>query len=199
MLKVLLDDLVEAYESRDMRVSHTLQPGLTREAIVEKFSWFRGTLPQDLFELYEWRGGQVLEEDSDAPFWFRDVLFLTPERARRQYESMMGTYGVDSSLEKDGLELENCVPFGAYSGSWYVIPSGGQNIRPEYPSAIINVYHGVQLLYYSMEHMVRTCIKWVRHPDYTYKTWRWDHTEIDIWEEINPGIFPKKSLFDGEA
>ena len=199
-IPTLLEELRVAYEAIGRNVSASLCPAISEAELRERCSWFSHDLPAEVVALYGWRGGQDTEDESHlSPFFFRDVIFITPERAKREYESMMSTYGTETTLAKDRVELSACFPFASYSGSWYVFPCGAQIIRPEHPRGVVNVFQGFYLLYYSVATMLETCIDWVRDPGFTERNWRWHNVENDIWEKHNPGIFGSSSMFRSEA
>ena len=199
-IPVLLEELREAYENVGRRVTASLCAPIPEAELRERCSWFPHELPKEIIALYGWRGGQDSSQaNHDSAFFFRDVVFITPERAKVEYESMISTYGVDSTLKKDGVEIGTCFPFASYIGSWYVFPCGAQSIRPEHPGAVVNVFQGFSLLYYSVSSMLETCIGWTQDPGFTEQNWRWQHVEQDIWEKHNPGIFANESMFGGEG
>ena len=186
----LLDTLRNAYESIGENVTSTLQPSIGELRLRERCHWFPGPIPSEIFALYSWRGGQEPEtEEGAAPFWFRDVFFITPERAEREYKSMMSSYGSMLRPGTIGVDLEYCFPFAAFSGGWYVFPTRGQAIDPHHPRAIISVLQGVDVFFHSLELMLKTCIEWVEDPDYKPRSKNWGDLEMKAWEKYNPGVF----------
>lgn len=184
----LLDELQRRFEVIGEAVSTHLLPPLNETALRRLCAWFPGQISEEIFALYSWRGGQESRENI-APFWFRDVIFITPEQAEVEYRSMMATYGAMLTPEAIGVDLAQCFPFAAFNGGWYVFPCAGQAIDLVHPRPIVSVFQDVGAYYFSLEAMVRTCIDWVSHPK--YKDWAggWEHIEMEIWDRHNPGVF----------
>jgi hypothetical protein len=183
----LLDALVYAYESNGLRVSKSLLPPLSQSDLEKQCSWFPGELPQEIISLYSWRGGQEQEAwDEEFPFWFRDNSFCSIDRAKREYKSMMETYG---AYPEDHELLKFSFPFAAFNGGYYVLPTKGQPFSTNLKSPIVSVLQGIDIHYYSMELMVSTCIDWVSHDKYQADHSLPEDIEMEIWEKHNPGIF----------
>jgi len=191
-LRALLEELRLAFEAKGYRVSSELKPPLNETELRQKCSWFPGQLSSELFSLYGWRGGQQLRAFNEfAPFWFRDMIFSTPEVAEDEYKSMMETYGKYSTPEDSGINLSTSFPFASFNGGWYVFPCGGQALDPVHPRAIVCVFQGIGAYFHSMESMIRTCIDWVSHPLYQGKPVEWENVEMELWQKHNPGVFSR--------
>lgn len=187
----LLEMLLESFEKKSHCVSSSLLPSLTEGELVEKCSWFPSKLPKSVIELYSWKGGQAKDAWSEEyPFWFRDMSFIGVDQAKSEYESMNQSYGVDNTLEEDGVLLKNAFPFAAFNGGWFVIPSGPHRWSNKYSEPVVYVLQGIVLYYYSLETMLQTCIDSVNHP-----SWSTQESDIDeeiesnIWQKYNPGVF----------
>ena len=187
-LHSLLEELRLAFEAVGRHVSTTLMPALSDSELRRKCSWFPGEISPELFAIYSWRGGQKQTNDS-SEFWLRDMILSTPETAEVEYQSMMETYGKYLPSEDVGVELATCFPFAAFNGGWYVFPCGGQALNRTHPRGIISVFQGLDVYFYSMESMLRTCIDWVRHPLYQGNPTQWGNVEMELWQKHNPGIF----------
>lgn len=183
----LLDALVDAYESKGLRVGDSLLPPLSKAELERRCRWFPGKLPQEIVSLYAWRGGQANEAwDEDFPFWFRDNSFCSIDRAEREYKSMMKFYGI---YPEDHELLKFSFPFASFNGGWYVLPTSGQPYSPNLSAPIVSVLQGIDIYFFSMEQMVRTCIDWVSHEKYKEGHSMPEDIEMEIWAKHNPGIF----------
>lgn len=187
-LQAKLEELRLSFEARGFNVSETLQPGLSPDEAAAQCSWFPEPLPKEIIALYGWRGGQLESRDKkDFPFSFRDCSFVTPADAKREYESMMKTYGANPA---DAPLLRISFPFAAFNGGWLVMPCAAQTLEPRLPRPIISVMQGIDVHYYSVETMVATAVDWVRHPKFNGYGLPSD-AELEIWQRHNPGIFQR--------
>lgn len=187
---VLLEELRVAFEEAEQAVTRDLAPPLLPEELRERCAWFPGDIASEIYSLYSWRGGQHLREgDSFAPFWFRDTIFATPEKAAVEYQSLMETYGSLLTPGMIGVNLAHCFPFAAFNGGWYVFPCSGQAIETSHPRGIIAIFQGVDVYYHSLAKMLETCRDWARHPRYSARDADWPHIEMEIWRKHNPGVF----------
>jgi len=186
-LHVLLDELLEAYESKGMHVSDSLLAPLSQSELIDRCSWFPGELPPEIISLYSWRGGQLKDAwESEFPFWFRDNSFCSVERAQFEYKSMMDSYGI---YPEDHELLKYSFPFASFNGGWYVFPTQGQPFSATLKAPIVGVLQGIDIYYFSIETMVQTCIDWVSHDKYDADSSMPDKIEREIWQKHNPGIF----------
>ena len=186
-LHELLNSLLSAYEQKDMKVSESLLPGLSEGELREKLNWFPGEVTPELISLYGWRGGQEKDAwESEFPFWFRDNSFCSIERAESEYRSMMDSYG---SYPEDHELLKYSFPFASFNGGWYILPTKGQSFSTNLKAPIISVMQGIDIHYFSIEQMVRTCIEWVQHEEYGEDYTLPEEIEIQIWQKYNQGIF----------
>ena len=183
----LLDNLLNAYESKGMHVSDSLLPPLSKSELIKRCSWFPGELPPEIISLYSWRAGQEKDAwEAEFPFWFRDNSFCSVERAEHEYESMMESYGI---YPEDHELLKYSFPFAAFDGSWYVFPTKGQPFSSSLKAPIINVLEGIEVYYFSIETMVLTCLDWVGHEKYDADGSLPENVEREIWQKHNPGVF----------
>lgn len=190
VIHVLLEQLRESFEAKGNSVSAQLQPPIDPDRLKELCAWFPGAISPEIFALYSWQGGQQLSDDQDfSPFWFRDMVFSTPETAGQQYASMMETYGKLLPPELTGIDLSLSFPFAAFNGGWYVFPCGGQALDLAHPRSIVGVFQGISVYFHSMEAMLKTCIDWVNHPAYSEQGRDWEAIELEGWKRHNPGIF----------
>jgi hypothetical protein len=186
----LLETLRMSFEAKGRHVSDALMPALSEAEFRQKCAWFPGEIANELLALYSWKGGQKLDESERfAPFWFRDMIFSTPETAELEYKSMMETYGKELTPETTGVDLATCFPFAAFNGGWYVFPCGGQAIDLAHPRGIISVFQGIDIDFYSIRSMLKTCIDWAQHPLYQGGSSAWEEAEHQLWEKHNPGMF----------
>jgi hypothetical protein len=187
-ISLRLDALLAAYEAKGHPMKATLKPGLSEKEFCKRTQWFPGTIPPELFEMYSWHNGQRNEPWSEThPFWFRDMAFSSVELAESEYKSMMESYGIDSTLERDGVELSTCFPFAAFNGGWYVLPTEKQTLIPKLKLPVVCVFQGIEVYFLSIEKMLDTCIQWVNQPN--YRLFGETEVEFEIWRNNNPGIF----------
>jgi len=186
-LHSLLDELLSAYENRGMNLSSSLLPPIEERDLKNRCRWFPGELPREIISLYGWRGGQKKDAwASEHPFWFRDMSFCSIERAEYEYKSMMESYG---SYPKNHELLKFSFPIASFNGGWYVLPTNGQPYSSKLTTPIISVFQGIDIYYFSIEQMVKTCIDWVNHDKYRDDYTLPDDIESAIWQKHNPGIF----------
>jgi hypothetical protein len=182
-----LEQLREAFESRQLPVTATLLPPLDEAELRRRCEWFPHPLPAELVSLYGWRAGQAYDAHSEKfPFCFRDRNFIGIDQAREEYRSMMSTYG---RIPDPQIELAACFPFAAYSGSWYVFPCRGQHLDARLDAPIISVFQGIDIHFYSIEQMVETAFDWVRQSQHPDSQGTAPGDEMKAWREHNPGIF----------
>lgn len=186
-LHAQLDTLRAAYEEQGLMVSESLLPPVSEAELAERCDWFPGDMTPELSALYGWHEGQEKGAwEVDFPFWFRDCAFLRLDNAQREYRSMMTSYGLLPPYR--GL-LKYSFPFAAFDGNWFVIPTRGQDLDDSLAMPVISVGEGVDIYFYSIELMIKTCIDWVSHPDYNSTLGLTRDVEIEIWQKHNPGIF----------
>lgn len=204
-----LDLLAAAFEAKDMAVGGGLKPGLSKDELARRTSWFPARLPDELVEMYQWRNGQhvnrvpwfspykdnefeeltywdepdaSIEEDS---FCFRDQDFLSVEMAREVYLELMEYYDPESAE----IDLTQCFPFAAFQACYSVLSCGPDPVYPPHERPVIEVYHSVDVVYFSVESMLETCLAWVCHPVYTRGAYFPREIEAEIWNRHNPGLF----------
>lgn len=187
-----LESLLSAFEAKGADgIRDSMLPGLSREEIAQRSSWFPASLPEPILELYEWANGQANDAWNEPnPFWFRDMGFLSLEGAAAEYKSMMSTYGIDNALEDDGVLLATSFPIAAFNGGWYVVPAEQHELRTANAHPVVCVFEGIDMLYHSVQKMLDTCNEWVRSSSYAYEDASLDEDEeMKIWEKHNPGVF----------
>jgi hypothetical protein len=192
MIASKLDSLLSAFEIQGAdNIRDSLLPGLSREEIEQRCAWFPGKVPEPVMEMYMWRNGQANDAwGEESPFWFRDMTFSSLEIAKTEYQSMVSSYGVDNTLEDDGVILKTSFPFAAFNGGWYVVPSEEHTMRVDSRFPVICVLQGIDWFFVSIEAMLDTCNEWVRSSNYDYEEASLDEdTENRIWKQHNPGVF----------
>jgi len=186
-----LENLLAAFEAKGADgIRKSMQAALTREEIERRTSWFPASLPQSVIELYEWANGQASDPWNEPyPFVFRDMGFLSLENAATEYESMMSSYGVDNTLEDDGIELATSFPIAAFNGGWYVVPVAKHTLDTDNPQPVVCVLEGIDMQFHSIPKMLDTCNEWVRASSYDYEDGELnEREEMAIWLKHNPGI-----------
>ena len=183
----LLEELRLAYEAIGHYVSPTLRPGLKPDEIHARCKWFPTEVPEELLALYGWRNGQEGDAwNNDYPFWIRDCTLSSLEVAELEYGRIMQTYG---SYPEDHEMLKYSFPFAAFNGGWMVLPCNGHNLFQAYKRPVIFVLQGINIYFYSIELMVRTCIDWVRAGRSEDGVIVFgEDLEMKIWEQHSPGI-----------
>jgi hypothetical protein len=186
----LCEQLADAFEARGVRVRENLQPGLSHDAIMEIVAPLRLPLPDDVVELYQWRNGHVDDHD---PQWrhirFRDNAFISLQRAVREYASIAGSYGADSTLHADRVDLSACIPISAFDGSWDVVACGAHLFGRRIDHPVVRVFQGIDMHFHSLPSMLQTCIAWVSSPGWSPLDGLPADEEMEIWTRHNPGIF----------
>ncbi|MGI9238821.1 MAG: hypothetical protein ACR2QZ_15585 [Woeseiaceae bacterium] len=187
-----LNSLLSAFETHGAEaIRDSLLPGLSREEIQQRSSWFPASVPDPIVDMYMWRNGQANDAWNEPnPFWFRDMSFSSLEIAEAEYQSMVSSYGVDNTLEDDGVVLKTSFPFAAFNGGWYVVPAEEHNMDVENRYPVICVLQGIDWYFVSIEKMLDTCNEWVRCNGYDYQDASLDEeSEMRIWKQHNPGVF----------
>ncbi|EPW6854147.1 hypothetical protein HJ040_22080 [Vibrio parahaemolyticus] len=188
----LLNELCVCFERKGHLVTSSLLAPLTEKELEAKCSnWFPAEIPTSIKDLYTWKGGQEHDAwEEEFPFWFRDMSFISLEQAETEYRSMNQFYGVDNTLEDDGVLLKDCFPFAAFNGGWFVIPASNHKWSNSFNEPVICVFQGIELYYHSIDKMVKTAIECVQYPTWTTEDPDTpEDVEMKIWKKYNPGIF----------
>ena len=185
-----LNILIDALRSRGIRKVDNLSPGLTRSEIEDKTVHLPFQLPEEIYELYQWRNGLRTDiPDNESPFIFRDQYLLSLDETLTKYEELVKCFSYESyedEMRDYGVDLKFCFPFAGFEGSLYLIACGRQYMTDKSQHPIIQAFEDISLYFYTFSSMLDTCIEWVQHPDYTkYYTLN----ESEAWEKHNPGIF----------
>jgi len=168
----------------------SIQSALSRDEINKRTGWFPASLPEPIIELYAWANGQAKAPWNEPNrFVFRDMGFLSLENAAAEYESMMASYGVDNTVEDDGLALATSFPFAAFNGGWYVVPAGKHSFNTDNPQPVVCVLEGIEMQFHSIPKMLDTCTEWVGTDSYNCEDGELNEREEEaIWVKHNPGI-----------
>lgn len=187
----LLNQLAGCFEAKEHHVLPSLLDPLSSEQLNNQCAWFPATIPDSISAMYAWRAGQAKDAwTEEYPFWFRDMSFISPKQAEYEYKSMIESYGIDNTIEEDGIELRTSFPFAAFNGGWFVVPSSSHKWSSRHPSPVICVFQGIDMYFHSVESMLRTCSEWVAHPNWSSEESDLEEDiEIAIWKKYNPGIF----------
>ncbi len=200
-LQSRLEVLRQTFEMRGEHATLLLQPPIAEEELRRRCKWFPAALPAELITLYGWHGGQeTSDKEEDSPFWFRDCIFSTPEKAHSEYLAIMESYGVSpdtNGVPRSVKEMQSCdhemlkyaFPFAAFNGGWLILPCKGQYLDSRFDKPVIFVFQGIDIHYQSITAMVDTCIEWAAQE----RTGRHDsldtETERRIWKKHNPDVF----------
>jgi hypothetical protein len=185
-----LNILIDSLRSKGITKVDNLSPGLTRSEIEDKTVHLPFQLPEEIYELYQWRNGLRTDiPENESPFLFRDQYLLSLDEALTNYEELLQGLSDESSenqIRGYGVDLKFCFPFAGFEGSLYLIACGRQYMTDKSQHPIIQVFEDISLFFYTFSSMLDTCIEWVQHPDYT----EYDiQNDSETWEKHNPGIF----------
>ena len=190
-IQPLLEDLRAAYISRGVDVDSHLQPGVDPRHVADLTGGLGFAVPDEIVALYSWHDGQDdgAEYDTES-FNFRDEAFISIERGLALRGEMLETYGGSvEDMVPLGFDLEQTFPFATYEGAYYVIVCGPHELASPFLHPIVGVFEGIDMYFHSFDLMLRTCIDWVRHPNWAKSVGLPDHVEKEIWRRHNPGIF----------
>ena len=154
-----------------------LNPGLSREAIAEKVAHLPYPFPEELYQLYMWKNGT---QAGSALFLFRDQVFSSIDVALSDLESLQY------------FEIEDAFPFAAFEGSYYVLPAQAYAFNEKLERPVVEVFEGVDVYFFSIEHMLDTQIAWIKegiHAESDSSGFDRYERELKIWRKHNPGIF----------
>lgn len=188
-IALLGEQLADAFETKGVPIRQTLRPGASRDHVIGVAAALGIELPEEVVDLYEWHNG-VLDTVADGDsLVFRDNTFISVDAASAEYASIQKYYGVHSSIESDRVDLKACFPIARFEGSWYVVACGGHLHGQAMQHPVISVFQGVDLFFYSVENMLRTCISWVSHPAWAQHAGVPQDVEMELWRKHNADIF----------
>jgi len=182
-----LDRIVAIRRDKGSASDFPLNPGLTRNQIAELTKGLRFKFPEELVQLYLWRNGSPADSQSAA--LFRDQRFLPLAEAVDHYRQMLTYYPFDVwSLDRIGkVDLRDCFPFAGLDGSAWAVNSGGE-FSGYHP--VISVFEGVELFFWSFDHMLDTVLDWCAQGDHSADgVTLTREQELRIWKAHNKGIF----------
>ena len=187
VLTGLLEELRAALIERGCDVDQHLMPGISPLELREEVRPLGLRLPDEVMELYAWRGGQGEEAEMavDA-LRFRDNVFIDIPSSLRTYEEIQQ---YRSAGIEYGFDLGEAFPFAAFMGASYAVICGEHRLASPAAHPVVSFFEGVDLFFHSLETMVSTCIEWVRHPGWSKESELSQDTELEIWLRHNPGVF----------
>jgi len=190
----LCERLADAYERKGIKVRENLRPGLAEDEIRKIVSPLQIVLPDEVIELYRWRNGSIDEFDQDLyrVLSFRDNTFISLQRGVEEYQSIQATYGLDSTLHRDRVDLRACFPISSFMGSWDTVACGAHLFGNQFDHPVIRVFQGVDMYFHSIKAMLNTCIGWVSNSEWKPVQGLPDNIEMSIWTRYNPGLFPNE-------
>jgi hypothetical protein len=151
-LRQALDELVDTLEKKGASIRMYLKPGLSQPYIHSTLATIGIRPPKELLELYEWRNG-VIDEISTPVHLFGEHQFISLEYAAEEYKEMIKNYHSHS------LDMNQCFPFSSFQGDLCAIYCEDATISA-LVHPVINIYHGIALLYESIERMAETATAW---------------------------------------
>jgi len=191
MIVELLEELVRGLESKGLKITDELNPGLTRTEI--KLAFPDVTPCDEFIQMYMWSNGCVNGGDLDG-LYFRDNGFLSIEHAIRERDSLVPLYAFDDEkLIESRSEYKKWIPFAGFNGVIYLVVCGEHIYGDDLQYPIISVGGGdLNIEYDSLESMIRTNIEWVNHSDWQPFEPMPEGIEQEIWTAHNPGIWERR-------
>ena len=89
---------LEKHPSEKYASADVLQPGLSYEEIDRRVADLPFKLPEEVYELYQWRNGTCDGEEERAQF-FNGLTFLSLEAALDKYDELLSGYDDDEEVE----------------------------------------------------------------------------------------------------
>jgi hypothetical protein len=188
-IAMLGEQLADAFEAKGVAVRTSLNPGVARDYAVGRAAALGIELPDEVVDLYEWHNGVDDSVGDGDSIVFRDNGFISIEAAIGEFAAIQKYYGVHSTIESDQVDLKTCFPIARFEGAWYVVACGGHLHGQDMQHPVISVFQGVDLFFYSLENMLRTCISWVSHPAWKQHEGVPQGVEMEIWRKHNADIF----------
>ncbi len=180
-----LNILINSLREKGITEVDNLLPGLSRQEIEQNTSHLPFKLPEEIYELYQWRNGC---DHNFAPSLFRDQKLLTLDDALKEYEYLIEGYIYESDeddIDIYQVDLKSCFPFAGFDGSIYTISCGKQYFTDKSKLPIISVFEGIDLYFYTFDSMLDTCIEWVQHP--SYRKYYAPLNQTEAWEKNQYG------------
>lgn len=177
-----LNTLIDLTRSQDPEVINLL-PGLTSAQIARKTQDLPFELPEEIYQLYQWRNG--LSEGRN-PFLFGDHCLSNLDETLETYHMLWEAY---SDLVEDYnhiIDWQKCFPFADFEGSYLLLVCGDHMFKDRYPNPIICMFEGIDIYFVSFDKMLDTCIEWSQQLFDKYGT---PNNRLEIWKKHNPGVF----------
>jgi hypothetical protein len=171
----LCDSLLDAYRTKGLDVSASLQTPLSEQDIEAKASSAGLELPPELVQLYQWRNGAAGE--LGTTFAFAGKPFLSLETAMAQREAMLAAL---HPKDRADPSLEGLFPFAGNGDEWYALAKADADGH----SPVLLVIEDAKPDFESFEAMLKTCVDWVGEPDWTPTSP--PAKAMDIWYRRNP-------------
>lgn len=148
-----LEKLVDVLENKGISLRPYLQSGLSRADVQAALNPLSLTPPEDLYELYEWSNGVDILNTPEL--LFGEYQFLPLSDAVQEYEELIKHYSQVTS----SISLAQCFPFASFQGSNCTIYCEPKPIEGlQHP--VIEIYHGVGILFESIDRMAQTVAEW---------------------------------------
>lgn len=185
-----LEKILQVMAAKGTPIDAYLQPGLSRQEIDAQTAHLPFRLPEELYELYQWRNGSPTD-GTFSLFLFRDTLFLPLAEGLEDYR-MMNKYYIPALGGVDvGVDLTACFPFAGYEGNNYALCAGKQTLVPGHERPVISVFEGVEAHFISFPRMLDTMIAWFESGVHRVNDASVDEkAEQETWNKYNPGLFP---------
>lgn len=190
-LKNKLDTLIDLIRPREPAINNLL-PGLTKEKIKSITNSLPFELPEEIYQLYQWRNGIDIDSNQEIPFLFRDHYLSNLEKAVENYQIFLGSSSDLVEEYRDVIDWEKCFPFAELEDSLMLIVCGNHKFIEKHKNPIMVIHEDVGIEYYSFEKMLDTCIEWNQQ---SFNKYGIPENEEEIWKKHNPGIF-NIELFD---
>jgi hypothetical protein len=149
-----LEKLVDTIENKGISIRSYLRPGLSRLDVQTALSSLNLTPPEELYTLYEWHDG--VDNGFNAPIQlFGEHQFLPLNDAVQEYREIITYY---SSLPSS-INIAQCFPFASFQGDNCTIYCENAPVD-DLMHPVINIYHGIAILYEDIDRMAQTVAEW---------------------------------------
>lgn len=181
-----LEKLVDTLENKGISIRSCLRPGLSKLDVQMALSLKGLTPPEELYALYEWHDG--IDDGLNMPVQlFGEHQFLPLNDAVQEYSEMIKYYSSVSS----SINIAQCFPFATFQGDNCTIYCENTTVDGLL-HPVINIYHGIAILYENIDRMAQTVAEWFASGIYDSEPVN-EIQQAAIRRRLNPGI-PYRSV-----
>ncbi|MBD2057237.1 HEAT repeat domain-containing protein [Oculatella sp. FACHB-28] len=196
-----LERILYCWQVKAPTVAQSLQPGLTREQIETQLQTLSFHLPEEVYQLYQWRNGR---EDRYNPTpqveFMPGYQMLSLEEAIAEYATIRQLLLEDEEVKENETYL---FPLFAEGGNYYVIQG---DVEPKATSPVFDffVQVGLELKFNSLTGMmlaIAECFETGAYSIDDYSYLNWDDLGADqIWFKYQPHRIAKAdAILDNAA